>query len=48
MAKTFTPITSKPTRFDKYIYLYNNGNNKGKSSCINDKPTERASNVRCN
>ena len=48
MAKTFTPITSKPTRFDKYIYLYNNCNNKGKSLCINGKPTDRVCNVLCN
>ena len=48
MAKTFTPITSKPTRFDKYIYLYNNSNNKGKSLCINGKPKDSVCNVLCN
>lgn len=48
MSKTFTPITSKPTKSDRYIYLYNNANNNGKSWCINGKPTDSTCNVLCN
>lgn len=48
MSKSFTPLTSKPTKYDKYIYLYNNANNKGKSWCINGKPVDKTCNVLCN
>lgn len=48
MAKTFTPITSKPTKSDPYISLYNNKNNGGISWCINGKPTDSVCNVLCN
>ena len=48
MATTFTPLTSKPSKTDKYIYLYNNGNNNGKSWCINGKPKDSVCNVLCN
>lgn len=48
MAKSFTPMTSKPTKNDPYIYLYNNKNNKGQSWCINGKPTDSTCNVLCN
>ena len=48
MANTFTPITAKPAKTDKYIYLYNNKNNGGKSICINGKPVDSTCNVLCN
>lgn len=48
MSKLFTPLTSKPTKYDKYIYLYNNKNNNGQSWCINGKPTDKTCNVLCN
>lgn len=48
MAKTFTPLTSKPTKNDPYIYLYNNKNRNGQSWCINGKPVDSVCNVLCN
>ena len=45
---TFTPVTSKPTKSNKYIYLYNNSKNGGKSLCITGKPTDPTCNVLCN
>lgn len=45
---TFTPVTSKPTKSNKYIYLYNNSKNGGKSLCITGKPTDSTCNVLCN
>lgn len=48
MAKTFTPLTSKPTKNDPYIYLYNNKNKNGQSWCINGKPVDSTCNVLCN
>ena len=45
---TFTPMTSKPSKSDKYIYLYNNSKNGGKSLCITGKPADSTCNVLCN
>lgn len=45
---TFTPMTSKPTKSDKYIYLYNNSKNGGKSLCITGKPADSTCNVLAN
>lgn len=45
---TFTPMTSKPSKSDKYIYLYNNSKNGGKSLCIAGKPADSTCNVLCN
>ena len=44
----FTPITSKPSKTDKYIYLYNNASHSGKSRCITGKPVDSTCNVLCN
>lgn len=46
--KTFTPITAKPTKSNKYIYLYNNSKNGGKSRCISGKPADSTCNVLSN
>ena len=48
MGKTFTILTSKPSKSDKYIYLYNNSKNGGKSKCISGKPTDSTCNVLSN
>ena len=45
---TFTPMTAKPTKSDKYIYLYNNSKNGGKSLCITGKPADSTCNVLAN
>ena len=48
MSNSFTPLTSKPSKSDKYIYLYNNKNNGGLSWCINGKPKDSVCNVLSN
>lgn len=45
---SFTPLTCKPKKGDKYIYLYNNSKNCGKSNCISGKPVDCDCNVLCN
>ena len=41
-------MTSLPSKSDKYIYLYNNSNNGGKSRCVNGRPTNSTCNVLSN
>lgn len=48
MANPFPILTSKPSKSDKYIYLYNNASRGGKSRCIAGKPTDSTCNVLCN
>lgn len=48
MANPFPILTSKPSKSDKYIYLYNNAFRGGKSRCITGKPTDSTCNVLCN
>lgn len=48
MANPFPILTAKPSKSDKYIYLYNNASKGGKSRCIAGKPTDSTCNVLCN
>ena len=48
MANPFPILTAKPSKSDKYIYLYNNTSKGGKSRCIAGKPTDSTCNVLCN